>query len=413
MNIVGIVVEYNPFHYGHAHHLAEAKRITKAESVVAVMSGNFLQRGEPAIVDKWARAEMALRLGVDLVLELPIAYSSQSAEWFARGAAAILHGTGVVSHLCFGSEAGHTQELAELAELLAHEPGDLKALIAEELSGGAAYPAAYAAAAARLAAARLARPAEHVRDLMLAPNNSLGLHYMIALQRLGSAIKPVTIPREGAGYLDPLPGAGPIASATAIRRLLLGPGGLSEARRYMPEAAADILSREFAAGRGPVTWEHFRTPLFHELLTRSPKRLAHLHEMTEGLEYRLYRVLPELPEPTVEALLDALKTKRYTRTKLQRLLVHLLLQHEHKELDPASLSKGPRYLRVLGFTDRGQQLLKQMKSLASLPVITRPQSFSDPMLELDLRSAAVYNNAMQDHSTAQLFREFRQAPIRC
>ncbi|MEK5002437.1 nucleotidyltransferase [Paenibacillus sp. FSL P4-0127] len=413
MNVVGIIVEYNPLHNGHVYHFAEAQRLTAADAVIAVMSGDFLQRGEPAIVDKWARAEMALRLGADLVLELPIAYAAQPAEWFAYGAVALLEATGVATHLCFGSEAGALEALQPLAERLAAGGGALKAAVAEELATGASFPAAYAAAAARLLAGGAAAGADAAaaRALLEQPNNSLGLHYLIALRRLHSGIAPVTVRRRAAGYNDAAPTDARIASATAVRRLIAG-GGLDAAAPYLPPFTADILAREFAAGRGPVTWENLAAPLFHQLLLASTEQLRACHEMTEGLEYRIKKALPLLEKPTVSELLAKLKTKRYTYTKLQRTLLHALLQHPRDLLTPEALAEGPGYLRVLAFSNRGQELLKRMKKRAKLPVVTRAAELDHPQLSLDIRAAAAYANGMPVRQAEQLFREYRQPPIR-
>lgn len=409
MTTVGLIVEYNPLHNGHAHHFAEAKRLAGADTVVAVMSGNFLQRGEPAIVDKWARAEMALALGVDLVLELPVAYALQPAEWFAYGAAALLDATGVVTHLCFGSEAGALETLQPLAERLADESADMKAAVAAELASGASYPAAYAAAAARTCAGAGLHAAA-ARELLMQPNNSLGLHYLIALRRLRSGIAPLTVRRYAAGYHDAAPQAAGIASATAVRSLLSG-GGLTAAAPYVPPSTAEILAREFAAGRGPISWKSFAPQLFHQLLLASPQQLSGLYDMTEGLEYRIKQALPKLTSPSVEQLLNQVKTKRYTRTKLQRTLAHMLLQHDRSKLTESSLSAGPQYLRVLGFSDAGRELLRKMKKTARLPVLTRVAGNTGDQLELDLQAAAVYANSYSPRTAEGLLREYRQPPI--
>lgn len=414
MTIVGIIVEYNPLHHGHVYHFTEAKRLTGADAVIAVMSGNFLQRGEPALVSKWARAEMALHLGADVVLELPIAYAAQPAEWFAYGAVALLHATGVTTHLCFGSEAGALEQLQPLAERLACESSALKAAVAEELATGASYPAAFAAAAARTLSGGCGEgmDAAAAQALLEQPNNSLGLHYLIALRRLRSGIAPVTVRRFAADHRDTSPRDGAIASATAVRGLIAGAGGLAAAAPYLPPYTADILAREFAAGRGPVNWESFAGPLYHRLLLSSPEELAFHHEMTEGLEYRIKKLIPQLAQPTVAELLGRLKTKRYTLTKLQRTLLHVLLQHPRTLLAPAALAQGPAYLRVLGFSEKGQQILKQMKQTAALPIVTRAAELSHPQLELDIKASATYANAMPRRDMAELLRDYRQPPIR-
>lgn len=409
MKTVGLIVEYNPLHNGHAYHLTEAKRLSGADTSIAVMSGNFLQRGEPAIVDKWARTEMALAIGVDLVLELPVAYAVQPAEWFAYGAAALLHATGVVSHLCFGSEAGALETLQPLAERLADESADMKAAVAEELASGASYPAAYAAAAARTCAGA-GLDAAAARELLMQPNNSLGLHYLIALRRLQSGIAPLTVRRYAAGYHDAAPQAADIASATAVRSLLSG-GGLTAAAPYVPTSTAQVLAREFAAGRGPVSWESFAPQLFHQLLLASPQQLSGLYDMTEGLEYRIKQALPRLTLPSIEQLLDQIKTKRYTRTKLQRTLVHMLLQHDRSKLSESCLSAGPEYLRVLGFSNAGRELLRRMKTTARLPVLTKVTGMTSSQLELDLQAASVYANGLPLRTTDGLLKEYRQPPI--
>ncbi len=220
----------------------------------------------------------------------------------------------------------------------------------------------------------------------------------------------MTIRRRAAGYSDLAPQDAHIASATAVRRLLKD-GGLDSVAPYLPPATADILAREFAAGRGPVTWESFAAPLFHQLLLATPEQLGAVHEVTEGLEHRLKKALPQLTQPTVTGLLQQLKTKRYTHTKLQRMLLHILLQHPRESLAPEQLAQGPAYLRVLGFTDTGQRLLKQIKRSGTLPLLTRAAGLEHPQLDLDIRAAAVYANAMPRRQVDELLREYRQPPI--
>ncbi|MDP4097587.1 nucleotidyltransferase [Paenibacillus sp. P96] len=407
MKTLGIIVEYNPLHNGHVHHWTASKATARADRTIAVISGPFLQRGEPAIVDKWSRTEMALAMGADLVIELPVAYAVQAAEWFAYGAVALLNATGIVDALCFGSESGDLAPLRALARVLAAEPAELKAGIATRLAGGASYPAAYAGAAAALAGGE-ADGAE-LSALLQQPNNTLGLHYLIALERLHSAITPFTIARTGAGYHDTL-ATGSIASATAVRRLLLA-GGPEAAAPYVPSAVLDILRREWAEGRAPQTWEAFSRPLLNALITRSADELARMHEVTEGLEYRLKKLLPALPQPSATALLTALKTKRYTHVKLQRMLTHILLNHAKSDLGPARLAEGPAYIRVLGFNRTGQTMLAEMKKTASLPVITRPAALDHPHLQMDVSAAAVYTAGMPTAAVRSLYEDYFRAPV--
>lgn len=409
VSVVGLIVEYNPLHNGHVHHYTRAKEISGADYSVAILSGPFLQRGEPGIISKFARAEMALAMGVDLVIELPASYAVQPAEWFAHGSAALLHATGIVDSLCFGTESGTLDLLLPLSRMLAEESPELQEQINFHLSAGMNYPAAYS----RAAAAVMGFPGEEseLLQVLQKPNHTLGLHYLIALNRLNSSIRPFTIPRIHAGYHDEMPAHSAVASATAVRRMLLTQD-LNAAAPYLPESTLSILCREFEEGRGPVTWESFRGTLMHLLLTSSPQYLESLHEVTEGLEHRLKRLIYSLKEPHVDELLQALKTKRYTHTKLQRMLAHILLRHTKEEMAPSVLSRGPGYLRVLGFSSGGQKLLKQMKKTATLPVIVKPSSIEHPQLELDLRTSAAYANAFPRPEVRDIFRDYLEGPIR-
>jgi predicted nucleotidyltransferase len=409
MRTVGIVTEYNPLHNGHLYHIQQSRKITGAEAVVAVMSGHFLQRGEPALADKWARAEMALRAGCDLVLELPVAYSAQPAQWFAYGAVAVLASTGVVDALCFGSESGDLSALTRAADIASEEPAELKAELAERLKRGMPYPSAYAEAAKRLLRRRGAAEAEIALDQ---PNHTLGLHYLLALRRLGSRIEPYTIRREKAGYNDTDIAGGAIASATALRKRLADTGSLRELAPYVPATTLAILERETEAGRAPIGWEGLARPLFHELLRQDPQQLARYAEVTEGLEFRIVAALRKLDEWRVEALLQALKTRRYTRTKLQRTLLRILLGHEKEELSPQRLAAGVRYIRVLGFTGRGRELLRRMKKTAAVPVLLSAAGARDPYLKMDVRATAAYALAFSSSRPQDALRDYTVPPIR-
>lgn len=420
------------------YHFRQSKDAAGAEACIAVMSGHFLQRGEPALAGKWARTEMALRMGADLVIELPVAYSSQPAEWFAYGAAGLLDATGTVDALCFGSEDGRIAPLEALADALHQEPEAFRSRLKEELKTGASYPSAYAAAAAARrngepgpepAEADNIRPSAALDDAgpdeleLHQPNNILGLHYLMALRRLGSPIVPLTIARHKAEYHQTAVTDASIASATAIRRLVFGEGGAAASPEeslhavvpYAPSYTLDILRREFAAGRGPVGWEHFGRPLFAQLLGRTTGDLAGLYEITEGLEHRIKRVLQDFPggaDRPVEALLQRLKTRRYTRAKLQRTLLRILLQHPKHELTRQKLSEGPSYIRILGFNDTGRELLKRMKKTAKVPLVTKVPKDPPPFLEMDIRATSVYSLAFADPGPEDWFRDYYEPPVR-
>ncbi|MGV2963668.1 nucleotidyltransferase family protein [Paenibacillus sp. AGC30] len=231
------------------------------------------------------------------------------------------------------------------------------------------------------------------------------------MQRLGSAIQPFTAARTGAAYHEATPGPGAIASATAVRRLLMADGP-DAAAPYVPATTLAILHREWQEGRAPIHWERFAQPLLHLAATRRASELERIAEVTEGLEHRVSRSLAQLPEPSVEALLNAMKTKRYTRTKLQRMLAHLLLNHTKAECSPEQLAAGPGYLRVLGFNTQGQSLLKQMKKTASLPVVLKPSTFTHNQLELDIQAQVAYGLACEHKDTRKMFSDYYESPVR-
>ncbi|MCM3625993.1 nucleotidyltransferase [Paenibacillus glycanilyticus] len=412
MRTVGLIVEYNPFHNGHQYHLQESVKIANADAVVAVMSGHFLQRGEPAVMDKWARTEAALRGGCDLVLELPTAYATQAAEWFAYGAVSLLEATGVVDAFCFGTESGEIDALQEAARLIAHEPPEFQVMLREALDGGVSYPSAYSTAiAAYLTAAGRHEAASFP---FAQPNHTLGLHYLIALERIKGRMRPYTIRREKSEYGQTTVTDSAIASATAIRRLLLEGGELEASRPLVPASTFDVMQREWASGRSPVSWANFAHPLLHAAVTHTPDQLAGYREMMEGLEYRLLQSLPKLVNTGFETLLDELKTKRYTRTKLQRALLSILLHHKKEDFTPEKLAAGVQYIRVLGFTAKGQELLRRMKKEAKLPVLLSAarSPVDSRYLELDTQASAVYMLAQPGHASASsMFRDFTDRPI--
>ena len=413
MRAVGVIVEYNPFHNGHYYHLQQSRKITESDAVVAVMSGHFLQRGEPAMADKWTRTRMALAGGCDLVIELPVAYATQAAEWFAFGAVSLLEATGVVDAFCFGTESGDLAPLQTAAKLVAEEPPDFQALLRDQLQTGSSYPSAYSAAiAAYLKDSGAEATADFPFDM---PNHTLGLHYLLAHERIGGSMKPFTIAREKSQYNQQTITDGQIASATALRKLLLEGSSLDELYSFVPQSTADILSQSWSTGWRPASWSSFMEPLLHRLLSSSPCELREHYDIAEGLEHRILNALPQLSQLRFDELLAVLKTKRYTRTKLQRALLSILLGHRKADFTREKLLDGVQYIRVLGFTEKGQALLKRMRGRASLPVLLSAARPSEPYryLELDTQASNLYMLGAQGTcQPADLFRDFREAPIR-
>lgn len=403
MCAVGLIVEYNPFHNGHLHHLIESKKITKEQNVVAVMSGHFLQRGEPALLDKWTRTKLALAGGCDLVLELPVVYATSSAEWFAHGAVATLEATGIVDHICFGTESGQLEPLNTAADYLANEPLAFSYALGQRLKEGLAYPAAFSQTVSKMVLVD-----EQFRfDL---PNHTLGLHYLIALKRLHSSITPHTIAREQAQYRETELEHTSIASATAIRKALLQTKNVEDIYHFVPKSTYDALCSLDESHF--LSWDNMLQPLMYQLLVQPTEKLKQFREINEGLEYRIKSAIPSLTEYSFDKFIDLIKTKRYTRTKLQRALLAILLQHEKSQLQAEQLKNGINYIRVLGFSEKGRQLLKQMKKTASVPVIHSPAQLDNipSFLQMDIAATSIYRLA-QGYQGKHLMDDFHLPPV--
>ena len=354
MAVAGIIAEYNPFHRGHGWQLSALRgQLGQDTEVVAVMSGNFVQRGDLAVMDKHARAEAALGCGVDLVLELPTPWSCATAERFAQGGAAILAATGVVTHLVFGSECGDLDALWAAALCLDGEEYPL--VLRRLLATGMSFAAARQEAVAQLAgdAARC----------LSQPNDNLAVEYLRALSRVDGAggIEPVTFRRVGAAHDSAEPGA--YASASYIRGLVLA--GDPTSRQSMPEASADVLAREIGEGRAPVSLDLCQRAILSRLRTMGEEEFAPYDGGGEGLYHRFFHAVSA--GKSVEEILELAKTKRYPMARLRRLMLHSYLQ-----IRQAEPGETPPYLRVLGANERGRKLLRRMASEASLPVVVRP-----------------------------------------
>lgn len=356
MRAVGLITEYNPFHNGHLHHLQESLRLAEAEVAVAVMSGHFLQRGEPALFDKWTRAEMALRAGVDLVVELPYPWACNSAPWFAHGAVQSLNALGGIAALCFGSEVGELALLQRCAELLQRREPELERETARLLRQGLTYPAARE----RVVAGWSSDPA--LAAVLASPNNILGIAYLRALSQTASPLQPLTIPRKIAGYHDPLPGAEGIASATALRGLLAADQSIAE---YIPYPLLPQVTD--ALEQGAV----FHEPHLHRLLQgrifRGAESLRGLYLVEDGIEQRL--LAAALGSDSLSGLVDGVKSRQLTRTRVQRLLCHLLNDVSAEEMT-ACLASGPLYLHLLAASPKGRRHLAANRKCRSLPLLS-------------------------------------------
>ncbi len=408
MRAVGLITEYNPFHNGHLHHLRQSLRQSDAEVAVAVMSGHFLQRGEPALVDKWQRTAMALAAGVDVVIELPFAYACQSAPVFARGAVQCLQGVGGVAALCFGSEAGDLSALSACAGFLRQQQATLAEGTARQLRRGMHYAEARAALVARLSGS------SRLTDLLRKPNNILAIEYLGALTDLAGTIRPLTIPRIGAGHHDK-EAVGHIASATGIRQRLAA-GQAVEA--YLPVASASLLQRA-QKQRLMASAELLHRQVLGQIF-RGRDALRNIVQVEEGLDRRLFDAALESCDWT--DLVERVKARQLTRTRVQRILCYVLNDLRPWQLR-ACLDDGPRYLHLLGCSDRGRRFLAASRKQRSLPLVgnfsriyailkrfygpgSRALEQALTQLELDLRATRNYSLLLPGRAGGNRHRDF-------
>ncbi|GAB1475302.1 nucleotidyltransferase [Bacillota bacterium] len=386
MNTIGIIAEYNPFHKGHLYHLNESVKMVNTDTVVAVMSGNFTQRGEPAIYDKWIRAEMAVKNGVDLVLELPFVFACNNAEFFAYGAMNILNSLGCITHFSFGSESGHMTGLMDAADLLTHEEPDFKDRLKKHLAEGLSFPRARYETVKEIKGAETAA-------LIREPNNILSVEYLKQWIRMGSHMQPITIMRSGKGYHDS-DISHPLASARAIRNKMSQPGDFELVLKAIPEETAEIMQR---TGLIPVTGsEELVKLLAYKVLTTPAEELAHILSAGEGLENKLKKAI--IKNNSTEEVIDYLLSKRYTETRIKRLLIHTLTGLTKSGF--FGIMENPHlYARVLGFSSNGAKLLRHIKSQErnKIPIISninkelRPGDPVWDILKYDILASDIYN----------------------
>ncbi len=378
MKTVGIVAEYNPFHNGHIHQIHEIRRRFPDARMVVAMSGSFTQRGSVALLDKWSRAASAVRHGVSLVVELPTGFATRSAQYFAGGGVRLLDRLGVVDTLAFGAEY---DDLSFLARMAKETDADQNAIaLRKALRDGQSYAASLTENAAPSAAVRQ-------------PNVILAIEYLRALKRYDSNITPLPLPRFAAAHHDlalPVDTAASIASASAIRAALAKPDTRETAFRFLPSDTTVAANPERLANTARL----FR-PILALLFTVPPHELAAVAGVGEGLEYRLHQAA--LSARSYEELVESVCSKRYPKTRIQRLLAHLLLGLSEKNARLWA-DEGPLYIRPLAFNEQGRILLREIKTRSRLPIVTKPSRFlaqtppSSPahaMFSLDIRATAL------------------------
>ncbi|MDK2990985.1 MAG: hypothetical protein PWP48_218 [Clostridiales bacterium] len=401
MTVVGIVAEYNPLHNGHLYHINMARQLANADYVVCVMSGNFVQRGEAAITNKWFRSRMALAAGIDLVIELPTVYAVQSAEQFAFGAIKLLDSIGIVDYLCFGSESGDISALTSAADVLYDEPYALQQAIKQHLANGLSYPHAVSEALSSYA---------HL-SIKLTPNNTLAIEYLKALKELGSSIKPITIQRLHSSYNSAVL-EGEISSATSIRRAIFENGPEYDGiRDAIPDFAYSILSDAFAKGYGPVSLDSIGLIILYALRNMPKQFLKDVLDISEGLEHRIKKAA--ILAGDLQTLINSIKTKRYTQTRIQRAIIHAMLGMSNNVMDELTSNGGPQYIRVLGFSEKGKQLLPYISSKSSLPLLSKAADYrsilSPPgrkLFEIEIKATDLYSLAYMKPALRRAGNEF-------
>jgi len=401
MSVVGIIAEYNPFHKGHQFHIEQAKAKTGADAVVVVMSGNFVQRGAPAIMPKHLRTKVALQCGASLVLELPTCYATGTAEQFAYGAVSMLHQLGIVDTLCFGSECGDMNSLQELATILTQEPDAYRQSLQENLRKGLSFPAA------RVAALEETYPNKDFAAILSKPNNILGIEYLKALKRLNSSISPVTIARQGAEYhedaLQEL-----FSSATAIRHSI-AQNIIEPVLDQIPNSSISLFQENYEK-RFPVMTNDFSLMLKYRLLNETKQSIQIYADMSEELANRIFNCINQFE--TFEQFCELLKTKELTYSRISRALLHVLLgirKIDMKEIE---------YARILGFRETDVSLLSEIKKKSSIPLVSKLTSTKDlnedacEMLNADIRTSNLYLSLITDKYKTPFINEYEHPIVR-
>ncbi|CUH95601.1 hypothetical protein P22_1675 [Propionispora sp. 2/2-37] len=412
MQAVGIIAEYNPFHSGHQWHIGKAKEISGCPFAIVVMSGNFVQRGEPAIFDKWLRAEMAVSSGADLVIELPVVFSLRSAQYFAAGGIRLLKSLGLVSHVSFGTETDDLPRLKHLAEII--DRPQTGHLLRKLLKNGTTYAAALSRA---LQLVQNGTPYE-----LKSPNDILAVEYLRSLRHFAPDMIPCPVKRQYAQYHDTKIHS-PFASATAVRLAILEQPQNPDAnlKTVLPKSSQMLIHRAVTEGKGPVTLAGFDSILLAKLRLFSLTQLEELPDITEGLHNKIAECA--LHALSLDDLLHQLKSRRYPRSRLQRILMHALIG-TNKQLLSDFDTTGPLYARILAFNHNGRQMLKSLSSCTAIPLVTKTTHFLNSkqrsrgplsplqnMLAIDTYASDIYPLAMPNRKWWFGGRDFCVSPV--
>ena len=389
MKVASIIAEFNPFHNGHMYLVNEVREKCRADYVVAFMSGDFVQRGAPAVCDKFLRAEIAVKCGVDAVFELPVVYASSAAPDFAFGGVSLVNGLGCSDLLAFGSECGDLEALKKASDLLSDETPEFKAELTAALKSGLSYPSAVSKAASAFAS--------EVSDILATPNNTLGIEYLKALKKTGSVVSPFTLKR----HISSHDGTGPLTDsntglsytgASYIRKHMLADEKQNELSKCIPNAAAELIRKNLSK-QLPVSENDFTLPLSLLLSSMSEEEINALPGNADT-KAKLKKYRGEFL--SFEELKNRIKDKSMTETAAGRLLIHALLKIKDTDTDRVT---GASYLRLLAMNRSASPLLKKIKETAALPLITKMADFdsdSCPMLKKDIYASDLYCKVVKE-----------------
>ena len=393
MRVTGIISEYNPFHNGHKLHIEMSRADSSADYVIAFMSGNFVQRGEPAIFDKYLRAKAALLNGVDLVIEIPTFAACAAGEYFAEGAIKTLNLTNITSSVCFGAECGNITLIEKAADMIMNEKESISKSLRLNLSKGMSFPMARARA--------FADADKSIGHMLESPNNILGIEYIKAIKSTKSRIKPYAVQRVLADHHSEQI-FGEISSATAVRKALLSEG-IGNAFEAVPKNTQKLYKEAFVNEK--VALLDNLSHIFHYIIkTKTSEEIATALDISEGLENRIISASEN--HYKISDIITEIKTKRYTLSKIRRIILQIILDIS-KETFAAYRSKTLPYIRVLGFRRSAEMLLKELYRESSAPVITNLKQANNilnakglEMLKLEMRASDIYYIAQSSYFTS-------------
>lgn len=397
-NVLGIIAEYNPFHNGHKYQLNLAKKITGADYTIAIISGNFTQRGNCSLISKWEKAKMAIMNGIDLVLELPTLYSISSAEIFAYQSIHILNSLNLVNFISFGVETLDLEILDKIAKVLIEEPLEFKKYLNQNLNMGNSFPKSREQAIIHY----LKLDASIASQILSSPNNILAIEYLKSLKKLNSTIKPILIERKNTDYHS-LTMNHHFASATGIRNMVFN-NQLENIKKVIPQSSFKILENCIKNGELVKDISIFSNIIIYKLRTMSIQEIKNLPDVSEGLEYTIQKAANNTNH--YEELISFIKSKRYTRTRINRILLSVLLGITKEDF--TSALSNPTFIRVLGFSEKGKELLSKIhKQNPSLEIITSVKKYLNTNLEnnllnLDIKASNIYTLGYQNNSKSNL-----------